>query len=276
MADMSTLVGFEHRSPGHQNSLDLFPNSWVSQFPPSSGLLGGAAQHFDDSRVTWAASVMAGLNGLSILELGPFEAYNTYQFQMAGAASVISIEASYVNFLKCLVVKNIFGLDATFLLGDFLEFLRTTSSSFDICWASGVLYHMVDPVGLLRGIRRVSARAFLWTQYYDEAVLSQTGNISYFDSSRDEQVIFDGRSITLHHRNYMETVGVSFSGGSDEFSYWMEKDDLMFILSGLGYHTVTIGVDNPNHPPGPAMFLLADASGRGEPQTAEPDQRGTR
>ena len=108
-------AGFEIRSPTHQNSLDIFPGDWFSAFPKASGLVGGSANTFDDQRVPWASSVLGGLGGRSILELGPFEAYNTYQFFQAGAGPIVGIESNRINFIKCLIVKNIFGLNATFL-----------------------------------------------------------------------------------------------------------------------------------------------------------------
>lgn len=260
MTELSDLIGFEDRAPSHQNALDLFPGSWSSQFPSPSGLVGGSARHFDDVRVTWAASAMGGLGGLSILELGPFEAYNTYQFQMAGASAIVAVESSRTNFLKCLIVKNIFGLQATFLHGDFQKFLASTSRRFDICWASGVLYHMIDPIELLRGIRRVAETAFIWTHYYDAEILAEGSNAGYFDPSRNRVVAFDGRPICLHHRNYMENVSACFSGGRSAHSYWMTRADIMFVLDRLGYDRIEIGIDNPAHPPGPAMFFLARAA----------------
>ena len=249
-------LGFDKRFPTHQNAVDLFSQTWVSAFPATSGLTGGTASHFNDARVTWAASVLGGLNGLSILELGPFEAYNTYQFQQAGAGTVLSIESSHVNFVKCLVVQNIFSLRATFLLGDFQEYLATTKQSFDVCWASGVLYHMTEPVELLEGISRISNTVFIWTQYYDAAHI--TGEkAAFFDSALDREIQYRGRLIKLHYRSYLEIATASFSGGADQYSYWLEKNDILYILSELGYSQIDIGIDNPEHPPGPAMFFLA-------------------
>src|ERR1700684_307522 len=84
------------------------------------GLLAGTVGgHFDVAPVRWADN---HLGGKSILELGPFEAYQTYQFERLGAGSVLSIENSPANFLKCLIIKNIYSLRATFLLGNFIRF----------------------------------------------------------------------------------------------------------------------------------------------------------
>ncbi len=65
------------------------------------------------------------------------------------------------------------------MLGDFMSFLRKEASNneytqldktYDIVFASGVLYHMEKPIELLDLISRVSDKIFIWTQYYDERI----------------------------------------------------------------------------------------------------------
>jgi hypothetical protein len=117
-------------APSHQAALDLFKGAWYVAMPPDSGLLAGTVGgHFDVAPVRWADDYLGGLAGKSILELGPFEAYQTYQFERLGAASVLSIENSPANFLKCLIIKNIYSLRATFLLGNFYNFWRPRLTS---------------------------------------------------------------------------------------------------------------------------------------------------
>ena len=52
---------------------------------------------------------------MEILELGPFEAYDSRLFEELGAAEVVAIEGSNINFLKCLVLKQALGLKTCFL-----------------------------------------------------------------------------------------------------------------------------------------------------------------
>src|ERR1700751_1079452 len=98
--------------------------------------------------------------------------------EQAGCASVISIEGNPRAFLKCLVLKEVVGLSRSrFLCGDFVEYLRGCSARADVVVASGVLYHMMNPVELLYLISRVSDCVFLWTHYYDEHALSKRADI---------------------------------------------------------------------------------------------------
>jgi hypothetical protein len=247
---------FSNEIPSHQVALDLYRDGWLSKMPYSY-LNAGSADNFNDPRIAWAAPFMDNYIGKRILELGPFEAYNTYQFEKAGAI-VISIEGSVDNFLKCLIIKNIFGLKTTFLHGDFNKFIVDTNK-FDAVWASGVLYHMVEPIDFLVRVSEWSDKIFIWTQYYDPAILNEDNPAAkHFDLTRDKLIVFFGRTICLHYRSYMtiDDTGL-FSGGSDQFSFWLELDDIRFIMHKLGFDQIHIGIDNPDYPPGPACFFMA-------------------
>jgi SAM-dependent methyltransferase len=246
--------------PGHQAALDIYAGAWTTAMPTGSGLSAGEANHFSDVRVSWAAKKIGGLAGKTILELGPYEGYNTHQFESMGAASVVAIENNRDNFLKCLIVKNVVGLHSVFLHGDMLRYLHETDARYDICWASGVLYHMTDPISLLRGLARIAKTLFIWTHYVHPARESDPNVKSFLDPSRNKSVDFCGRSILLHHRNYNQTVGSNFGGGSESYSYWMKYEDIMYVLAALGFSRIEMGVDNPDHPPGAACFFLAHGS----------------
>jgi SAM-dependent methyltransferase len=256
----SITPGYENRLPAHQNALDILSGSWTSSFPAWSGLVGGsAAGFFEDLRVPAAVALLGTLSGRSILELGPYEGYNTYQFQQAGAVSVISIESNRINFIKCLIIKNIFGLNATFLHGDFLTYLQETPCRFDVCWASGVLYHMTRPIELIKAIRRVSDTLFLWTCYYDNAHIPSCQNPECFDASNDLTHSEFSRVFRLHYRSYApnQSKSLFYAGGGAPHSYWMEKEDIIFILHALGYQRIDLISDYPDYPAGPSFCLLA-------------------
>ncbi|MEA2758228.1 MAG: hypothetical protein QOH65_841 [Methylobacteriaceae bacterium] len=250
--------GFSDKYPTHQNSIDIFADVWASAMPTGSGLETGAGLlHFEDPRIPWAVSVLGALNGKSILELGPFEAYNTYQLEQLGA-KVLSIEGNLVNFLKCLVLKNALSMSATFLFGDFVQYMERTEDRFDICWASGVLYHARDPVRLLTGACRVAPIIFVWTHYFDEAIISRSPEqLRFFRSNLDRQVKVGGREITLHYRSYVQKKGRLYSGGPDEYSYWLSKDDILAVLASQGFVHVANGLDEPQLARGPGFSFIA-------------------
>ena len=140
---------FCKRPPSGQTSVDIFRGLWKSAFPAESGIEAGEAKSFEDARVSWVANKMGGMHSRSVLELGPFEAYNTWQFSQLGSRPITAVEGSNINYLKCLVAKEVLGIRAAFLHGDIGGFLDSTSEKYDLCWACGVLYHQTSPLGLL-------------------------------------------------------------------------------------------------------------------------------
>ena len=71
----SVLAEYVTRGPSAHNAVDIFRGEWASE---GLGLnLGGTSSLFDDSRIDWAVSEFGGVEGMSVLELGPLEAAHT-------------------------------------------------------------------------------------------------------------------------------------------------------------------------------------------------------
>ena len=79
-------------------------NSYVTGFPTPQ-------QAVDIFRGEWSLAEIGGAKGKNVLELGPLEGGHTYMFHQAGAESIIAIEANTRAYLKCLIAKEIFGLE---------------------------------------------------------------------------------------------------------------------------------------------------------------------
>jgi SAM-dependent methyltransferase len=245
--------------PSIQTAIDIFRGTWTSAFPPEYAVTAGTLESFDDVRVRWASGVLpGGFSNLTILELGPYEAYTTWQFDRLGAKAVTAIEANDINFLKALVVKEVTGFKAKLLFGDFAGYLERTTERFDLVWASGVLYHSDDPLRLIDLVARVTDTVFLHTHYYaPEIAASSAHAYSFFEPRRNRTARVDGREITLHYKAYGQLKRGSFSGGPAEYSYWLEKEDIFAALRARGFADIQVGADDPGNPNGPAMFCLA-------------------
>jgi hypothetical protein len=242
--------------------VDIFAGQWITAFPPELGVVAGSVNHFDpevDPRVSWVESLLSGgLQGMSVLELGPFEAYQTALLERAGVTSVIAVEGSQTAFLKCLIVKELLGLKAQFLYGDMQRFLDQEDRQFDIVWASGILYHQPDPIGLLERIAHHTDRIFLHTHYFDPKQSIPAIVSARMNPKRDVHTRWHGRKIHLHRHEYADaTMTNRFAGGPKQHALWMEKDDIEFVLTQLGLGNITYGVVDPGNPHGPALFLLA-------------------
>ncbi|MBW4466163.1 MAG: DUF1698 domain-containing protein [Pegethrix bostrychoides GSE-TBD4-15B] len=256
---MEILDQYLHCAPADQNCLDIFKGEWASKMPLElTHLNAGTSPLFEDSRIHWISEQFGGFQNKKILELGPLEAGHTYMLERMGAASITAVEANIRAYLKCLVIKEMLGLkSAHFLLGDFVEYLKQQTQKFDICVASGVLYHMKNPAELLFLLSQVSERIFLWTHYYDAAILQASPQIASRFSD-EVTVNYKGFCHSLHRQEYREALGFSgFCGGSLPFSSWMERSDIIAYLKLLGLTNIQIEFDHPNHPNGPCFAIAA-------------------
>jgi hypothetical protein len=125
--------------PSEQHALDIFKGEWASKLPlPFKQLIAGEAELFEDGRITWLGERLVDVEQMHVLECGPLEGAHTYMLEQLGVASIVSIEASTRAFLRCLVVKELVGLERSrFLLGDFISYLRS-GERYDLVVACGV------------------------------------------------------------------------------------------------------------------------------------------
>ncbi|MGD2091144.1 MAG: DUF1698 domain-containing protein [Candidatus Aminicenantes bacterium] len=253
--------------PSQQTIADIFKGQWFSSFPDQYHVEAGTINHFDfstDPRVQWANQVLDGaIKGARVLELGPYEAYNTWQLEQLGAKEVIAVENNKISYLKCLVVKEITGLNARFLHGDFIPYLEhctKTKESFDMVWASGVLYHQTEPLKLLELVSKLAAKVFIHTHYYDEKIIPDNPDLKvFFSPHRNVVKECSGFEAVLHYKSYRgSNQGALFSGGAHDYCYWLKKEDIFSFLRQLGFTKITIEVDSPDHINGPGICFLAE------------------
>ncbi|EPS1221710.1 class I SAM-dependent methyltransferase [Burkholderia cenocepacia] len=242
-------------SPSHELAFGIFSGSWISCIP---GYGVGKVNLFEDSRITWFDMQCDGFAGKTVLELGPLEGGHTYMLSKARASHITSIESNSKAFLKCLIVQNALKFDADFLFGDFRKTLAQHSKKYDVVLASGVLYHMADPIGLLSDMAATADSICLWTQYYDAAIVDTHPKASQRIDASATFVDFHGKRIELHRHNYLtdDLSSETFAGGTSPYSNWMTRDGIVDVLESLGMRVV-VGRDDRDHPAGPAITLFA-------------------
>lgn len=253
LIDFRILDAHVTAAPSGELPFKIFEGEWSSEIP-GYGL--GHANLFGDSRMNWLSEQCGGFRGKRVLELGPLEGGHSYMMAKAGA-SVTSIELNTRAFLKCLIVQNALKFQVDLRLGDFRPYLKDCSETYDLLLANGVLYHLQDPVQLLKDAARVSRMIGIWTYYYDaEAIRSREYLVDKFDTiPRRER--FGNRTVMLYRQSYRAALDwKGFSGGTAPVSYWLCRDSLLGSLEELGFK-ITIGADTPDHPNGPAMLLFA-------------------
>lgn len=250
---------YSDRAPDHQNAVDLFAGTWSSSLPNFAN--SGGTELFQDARITWLLQVLGEISGWNVLELGPLEGGHTFMLEAAGA-HVTAIEANHEAFLRCLVTKNLYAMRSEFVLGDFMKSFGKVHKA-DLVVASGVLYHMTDPVDLIRKISAVSAKLFLWTHVFDPdlsawnpLLVNKVGTKwlpKEMKTDNSTQV-----NVRLIPQLYADALGWGgFCGGPDTYANWVYRDDLFAVLRQFGYKDIEVAFDHPNHPNGPALALMA-------------------
>lgn len=255
----SILDAYVKSAPSPQHAIDIFKGEWASRFPPPYDVLNaGALATFQDGRIVWALTELGGCIGQRVLELGPLEGGHSFMLQHAGAAEVVAIEANTRAYLKCLIAKEILGLDRVrFLCGDFVPYFDQTDEQFDLIFASGVLYHMRDPISLIRQLSRHTSRVYMWTQYYDKAIMDSKPHLKVRYPSH-QRAECDGFRYTQHRQDYQNSLSVAgYCGGNAEYSVWLSREDLLGGLRHFGFTDIRIANEMLDHPHGPCFDLVA-------------------
>ena len=223
---------------------------------------------YDDPRINWAVEKFGSLEGKRIAELGPLEGAHTFMLERAGAMRIDAIEANKGAYLRCLVAKEIYGLRrARFHLGDFGASLDT-ARRYDMIVACGVLYHMTDPLLLLRRMAERTDALYIWTHYFDEAEMppGDLRRVAFTTQEPPHREIIEtaelnGVRMDLHLRSYYEAwTKAKYCGGPRDRHFWLEKAQLIAALKALGFDDLSFAHEDPGHVNGPAISIFARRS----------------
>ncbi len=258
LAGLELKIEYINTPPSPQNALDIFRGEWFAKLPPPfANLNAGDGPIFEDPRIIWLGQRLDNPGSLHVLECGPHEGAHTYMLEKLGVASILSIEANTHAFLRCLVLKELLDLKrARFMLGDFVSYLRT-SGRYDLVVASGVLYHLVNPVEAIALMSRVTDQLYIWSHYYDEPrVRTHPMLAHHFKSTSSAE--YAGYTHSLYRQHYQTRLGnAGFNGGSRHYSHWLSREDLIGSLKFFGFDNLTIHFDHPDDAAGPNISLLA-------------------
>lgn len=245
---MNSLFNFFKRNkPARtRDKLDVLHNEFPDPRLPF-GILDSEWEHFifndyghsrnleenrlDDRFIGFLGDNIGGFEGKTVLELGPYEGYHTHSLCQHGAAKVIAVEGNPRNFLKCLIVKNHYQLNAAqFLLGDFLKYMRRTDERFDFILAAGVLYHSAFPIALLDRITSKSNAIGICTTTY------HPDNLSFKMSGKTRKANLHGTEpFTLYQRKNPTWKTKNAKHGMDDSAWMISEEDLLRFLDFRGF-----------------------------------------
>jgi hypothetical protein len=256
---MNILDQYWKKTPSPQQVVDIFRGEWSSKLPDIEGvtIASGHADLFHDQRIMLLNEYFP-LHGKKVLELGPLEAAHTYMMHRMGA-QITAVEANQRAYLKCLIVKELYHLhQASFLGGDALEYMKQCKTHYDLCVASGILYHGINPPLFIEWCCHVADRVFVWTHYYDEQKMSLYPSL-YDRFESIENFDYSGRSFPVwkfHYKHSLDWEG--FCGGQNPYSIWLRKEDIIEIFIMQGFRQIHVFFDDLTHPLGPNICFIAE------------------
>jgi SAM-dependent methyltransferase len=217
------------------NQFELL-KGWTTKFEIDGKFYGGDLDLCNDKRLVWHLNT-EDVEYKSVLELGPLEGAHTKTLEHNGAL-VTAIEGDGNNFLKCLVVKNAFNLDAQFIYGDFCEFIEKTGAEFDIILAAGVLYHQKNPAKLIYDMARITDTVFVW---------SQVASGKSQQNEPDSVVESNGREY-IGKKNKYGQHSDSYCAGLGEYGFWLYREEMITCFKDAGFTSIIMGEcpDNVN------------------------------
>ena len=230
---------FVTEAPDDRNAFALQASAWKFDFErlTKAEILKVVEE---DNRPRYCAAAFPNLKNFEIIELGPSDGYHTLGLSLVGAQNVLAIEANVRAFVRCLILKNAFSLKAKFLLGDFLKYLRLPGLSADMVYASGVLYHLFDPVDFLIRCAQVAPNLFLWTHYYD---ISRCNDFerACFANDVNEVKVAGGLQFIYHRRDLSPSIvgDPKYQAGVGNYGNWLSRDDLFRALELAGYSVIS-------------------------------------
>lgn len=252
---------FVSTAPGDQNAFELCSGKWKFDFDKMTVAEISKMLSSQMRMARLCAEIFGEFRDFDVLELGPAEGYHSAIFEECGARSVLAIEGNADAFLKCLILKNALNLRTKYLLGDFTKYLFQDDVFVDLIFASGVLYHLVDPVEFLLRCGQVSNNLYIWTLYYDEkAIRANSYERKRFSQSKVEKRVIEGQTYEYHQRINTEGAfeGAKYSGGLQPVTNWLDRETLFRAIDCAGFEVVkTLDDVNPNLKSIPAINIFA-------------------
>lgn len=258
-------------APSDQTQVDVFAGQWIYELPVE-GVTSGVGKGFTNPHpVVWMAQQAFGsLEGMSCLELGPFEGEVSYGLHHSGA-EVTSIEARRLNFLKCLVVKNLLDLSRVrYMIGDFIKYLEEPGPEYDLCIATGVLYHMPDPLRLIELLSKRCKRILIGTVYiapqiFDVASIPDSSALPTVQWTFPEPdgELHEYKGLTVRHYRMVypfdPTIHWTYGAGGPEMHSNMLTDvDILRAVEHFGFRLVGHVRNDPGADRGPNLYFCAE------------------
>jgi len=210
---------------------NFFPH-WASRFEVDGRTYGGASD-YTTKRISMLNEErlheLVNFEGKTVIEFGPLEGGNTILLEKLGARSITAIEGHLENFIRCCVIKNLFGLHrSTFHFDDMMNVTTEKYGKYDVAFVAGVLYHLDNPQLFLSRLSEMADEIVVSTHYADEESPSADAEI--------EEIQSNG----FKYRGKLFNEAAGPHSGLRATSFWPFREDLLTMLKNAGYTQVEI------------------------------------
>lgn len=225
-------------------------DGWTTSYVVDGITVGGMIPLYEAPCLRRQLELIGGAGGKRALELGPLEAAHTRILCEQGAREVIAVEGFREAWLRCLVVKEVFGLNqARFLYGDFCAYVAEYQGApFDFVLAQGVLYHQRNAPELIHRIARLTDCVLVWSQAADEN----------HPGGPEVSVEANGKSYRGRVNDYggARSVSKNYCGGVHSTAVWLYPDELRRAFWDAGF-THLADEHSETNPNGPTVQFVA-------------------
>jgi GT2 family glycosyltransferase/SAM-dependent methyltransferase len=202
---------------------------WQSRFQVEGETIGGPYDFVADNRVTRLTGEL-DLAGRRVLELGCLEGGHSVALSRLGPRELVSVEGRAASFVRCCVVKNVFGLDnVRFAFDDVRQVTPARYGRFDVVVSMGVLYHLPDPHVLLANLAELTDVVYLSTHYANDR-----------HPENGPQAELDTPLGRRRGRLYQEYGLADPLSGLDQHSFWPYETDLLEMCRASGFVNVKV------------------------------------
>lgn len=187
---------------------------WVTRFEIDGRHYGGEYDAINDERVAMFHREFP--DARRVAEMGPLEGGHTIEIaRHPGIENVVGFEGREINIARARFVTDLMDVDnVEFRLANLETHEFNPAESFDTVFCIGLLYHLPRPWILLKKLRAVSPRLFLWTHLARWPAMTSGG---YYGESYREQGLGDPQS------------------GMSADSFWVVEASLLRMLADAGF-----------------------------------------
>jgi tRNA (mo5U34)-methyltransferase len=150
---------------------------WYHSIEIEPGLVTPGAHPLEELRqVLEHVKLPASLDGLSVLDIGAWDGFFSFEAERRGAARVVAYDVTPEDYFGFSTAKALLGSKVDYVQGSVYELTREVVGTFDVVLFAAVLYHLRYPLLALDRIHDVcDGYMLLETHCLDNCVLLDDG-----------------------------------------------------------------------------------------------------